>query len=578
MLKTFKKKTEDKKIKDVNVIDNIVKEEEVPKRKINPKKSIYTIILSNVNNNGILNVPRIEEELWKLKNNPSEPRIMAGFIDNLRIEPKEVNHITGMLVLDKLSKVKYQEISEFEEEFKRLNVNAKEFLNFFHKNIGTLKPDMKELHDFMVKVFTQTKEMEVFKTAFEIVGMFSDESTEQMIFTIGQYPELTRYMGLILLNRGKHSKIAELAARTEGWGKVSILELLIFNNLIKGNINEQIEIIRAVYSGNFVLNIETDPLIAYNFDIKEILEKSVNDKELFLNLVYIINTSVEGGSYRSLVSTPEGIEKIEEFIQTLRKVSFEKEKLTGFIILYRMLKYIPKEVLESSFKEENYDELKAETDKYLKKNYTAENMEEILKTENEFFLLDYALDNKNKFMIDLLRKKYLSNMYNYNFLNLIFEIGSDDDKNEIFTAFKNDFKIENRKKIEYSVVSKQEWTLEEEFRHDVAFSVIIANLNKINNDEIYNYIEYSIYDFNPQIRHTALIALLTVENFKITPEMAEQVKKLLTETPPVRKTAAEVMKKYEIKFSATECKKVVESLGEKLLDGEKEALEKLVKK
>ena len=231
MLKTFKKKTEDKKIKDVN-IDSTIKEEEVPKRKIKPKKSIYTVILNNVNNNGILNVPRIEEELWKLKNNPAEPRIMAGFIDNLRMEPKEVNHITGMLVLDKLAKVKYQEMEEFEEEFKRLGVNAKEFLNFFHKNMSILKPDMKLLHDFMVKVFTQTKEMEVFKTAFEIVGMFTDESTEQMIFTIGQYPELTRYMGLILLNRGNFGKIAELAARTEGWGKVSILELLIFNNLI----------------------------------------------------------------------------------------------------------------------------------------------------------------------------------------------------------------------------------------------------------------------------------------------------------------------------------------------------------
>ena len=34
----------------------------------------------------------------------------------------------------------------------------------------------------------------------------------------------------------------------------------------------------------------------------------------------------------------------------------------------------------------------------------------------------------------------------------------------------------------------------------------------------------------------------------------------------------------EIKFSATECKKVVGNLGEKLLDGEKEALEKLVRK
>ena len=577
MLKTFKKKTEDKKIKDVN-IDSTIKEEEVPKRKIKPKKSIYTIILNNVNNNGILNVPRIEEELWKLKNNPAEPRIMAGFIDNLRMEPKEVNHITGMLVLDKLAKVKYQEMEEFEEEFKRLGVNAKEFLNFFHKNMSTLKPDMKLLHDFMVKVFTQTKEMEVFKTAFEIVGMFTDESTEQMIFTIGQYPELTRYMGLILLNRGNFGKIAELAARTEGWGKVSILELLIFNNLIKGNIDEQIGIIRAVYSGNFVLNIETDPLIAYNFDIKEILEKSINNKELFLNLVYIMNTSIEGGSYRSLVGTPDGIEKIEKFIQTLRKVSFEKEKLVGFIILYRMLKYIPKEVLESSFKEKKYSELKTETDEYLKKNYTAKNMEEILETENEFFLLDYAIDNKKKFMIDLLRKKYLSNIYNYNFLNLIFEIGSDEDKNEIFTAFKNDFKLEKRKQMEYSVVTKPEWTLEEEFRHDVAYSIIIANLNKIDNDEINNYIEYCVCDFNPQIRHTALIAMLTAEGFKMTPEISEQVKKLLAETPPVRKTAEEVMKKYEIKFSATECKKVVESLGEKLLDGEKEALEKLVRK
>ena len=99
-----------------------------------------------------------------------------------------------------------------------------------------------------------------------------------------------------------------------------------------------------------------------------------------------------------------------------------------------------------------------------------------------------------------------------------------------------------------------------------------------NDDEIYNYIEYSINDFNPQIRHTALIALLSAEDFKMNEKISEQVKKLMTETPPVRKTAAEVIKKYEIKFSQKEYEKVLENLGERALEGEKEALEKLVKK
>ena len=196
------------------------------------------------------------------------------------------------------------------------------------------------------------------------------------------------------------------------------------NKIVTVSFNEKIEeetIKKSLEKNKFY--IDENQIITYPIEEKILyaIEKSINNKELFLNLVYIMNTSVEGGSYRSLVGTPDGIEKIEKFIQTLRKVSFEKEKLVGFIILYRMLKYIPKEVLESSFKEKKYSELKTETDEYLKKNYTAKNMEEILETENEFFLLDYAIDNKKKFMIDLLRKKYLSNIYNYNFLNLIFE-------------------------------------------------------------------------------------------------------------------------------------------------------------
>ena len=579
MIKKKKKKREKEKIEKKSSGNNestVNKEDVGFKRRKKEKKSIYGIILNNVNNNGILNVPKIENELWELKNDPSEPRVMAGFIDNLRVEQKEVNQIPGMLVLEKLARGKYIEIEEFEEEFKRLNVNAKEFLNFFHKNVGTVKPDMKVIHDFMVKVFTQTKEMELFKTAYEIVGMFSDEGTKQIIFTIGQYPELTRYLGLILLNSGDFSRIPVLAARTEGWGKVSILELLIFNGFIKGNVDEQVKVIKAIYSGSFVINVETDPLIAYNFDLKEIFDKSLEDKDLFLNLVHIINTTVEGGVYRSLVNSPEGIEKIEKFIQTLKKVDFEKEKLIGFIILYRMLKYVPAELLENSFKEVKYTEVKAKTEKYLEKNYTKENMEDIFKTENEFFLLDYAIDNKLEFMLDLMRKKYIGNIYNYNFLNLIFEIGSDEDKNEIFKAFTEDFKIEDRKKEEYSVETKPEWSLNEEFKNDVPHSIIIANLHKIKDDEINKYIEYGIFDFNPQIRHTALITLLSLDNYKINAKMLKQVKKLLGETPHIRRTALEVMKKHGKKLTKDEYEEVINNLGEKILEGEKEALENLV--
>ena len=134
MLKSFKKKTEEEKIEKKSRGNNestVNKEDVGFKRRKKEKKSIYGIILNNVNNNGILNVPKIENELWELKNDPSEPRVMAGFIDNLRVEQKEVNQIPGMLVLEKLARGKYIEIEEFEEEFKRLNVNAKEFLNFF---------------------------------------------------------------------------------------------------------------------------------------------------------------------------------------------------------------------------------------------------------------------------------------------------------------------------------------------------------------------------------------------------------------------------------------------------------------
>ena len=92
--------------------------------------------------------------------------------------------------------------------------------------------------------------------------------------------------------------------------------------------------------------METDPIIAHNFDIVEILDKSTEDSELFLNITNIMNISIEGGVYTSILNTPEGREKFIKYIKTLEAVEFEHERLIGYIILYRTFKYVPAELME----------------------------------------------------------------------------------------------------------------------------------------------------------------------------------------------------------------------------------------
>ena len=77
-------------------------------------------------------------------------------------------------------------------------------------------------------------------------------------------------------------------------------------------------------------------------------------------------------------------------------------------------------ILEKDFE---YKKLKKEIKNYLDENYKEEIMSEILQSENEFFLLDYAIDHKKTFVLDIVKKKYEDNIYNYNYLNLVFEIG-----------------------------------------------------------------------------------------------------------------------------------------------------------
>ena len=573
MLNAFKKKEGNKK-------ETVSEKSEVktPTPKTERKKekpSIYKIILGNVKENGTLNVQRIEEELWKLENKPEEMIFMAGYKDNLKTEPKEINEITGMLMIDKLGKGKYKGVEEFEADFLKLDTGAKEFLNFFHSNAVKAKPDLKMVHDFMAEALTNTVNMEVFKIAFEIVGNFSDSSTEDVIFTIGQYPEITRYMTMLLVNRENPDKITELLSKTEGWGKVSVLELLSYNGLLKGKIDYQIELIEAVYSGTFVLSMETDPIIAHNFDIVEILDKSIEDSELFLNLTNLMNISIEGGVYTSLLNTPEGREKFLKYINVLEQVEFEHERLIGYIILYRTFKYVPAELMEQIL-DKNYDykKLKKEIKSYLDENYKEEIVSEIIQSENEFFLLDYAIDHKKTFVLDLLKKKYSGNVYNYNYLNLVFEIGTEKAKNEVMKKFREGFDIEERQKEKFSMESNPEWAVHEKYKFDAIYSMIIANFHKFDDEELYNYMEYSLYDFDPQIRHAALIALLSAEDYEMSKETSKQVKRLLAETPHVRAAASEVMKAYGIKLTKSEFGEIAEKLGDKIKDDEKEYITK----
>ena len=572
MLNAFKKKEGNKKetIAEKSEVKTTVRKKDKP--------SIYKIILENVKENGTLNVQRIEEELWKLDSKSDEMVFMAGYKDNVKQEPKEINEITGMLIIEKLGKGNYKEPEEFEADFQKLDTGAKEFLNFFHSNAVKAKPDLKTVHDFMAEVLMTTVNMEIFKIAFEIVGNFSDSSTEDVIFTIGQYPEVARYMAMLLVNRENFDKIRELLSKTEGWGKVSVLELLAYNGLLKGKIDYQIELIEAVYSGNFVLSMETDPIIAHNFDIVEILDKSTEDSELFLNITNIMNISIEGGVYTSILNTPEGREKFIKYIKTLEAVEFEHERLIGYIILYRTFKYVPAELMEQIVEKDfDYKKLKKEMKNYLDENYKEEIMSEILQSENEFFLLDYAIDHKKSFVLDIVKKKYADNIYNYNYLNLVFEIGTKKAKKEVLKKFKDDFSIEERQKEKFSMESKPEWAGHEKYKFDVVYSMIIANFHKFEDKEIYNYMEYCLYDFNPQIRHAALIALLAAENYEMNKEISKQVKRLLAETPHVRAAASEVMKAYGIKLTKGEFSEITEKLGDRIKDDEKEQMKELVR-
>ena len=84
---------------------------------------------------------------------------MAGYKDNVKQEPKEINEITGMIIIEKLGKRNYKEPEEFEADFQKLDTGAKEFLNFFHSNAVIAKPDLKTVHDFMAEVLMTTVNM-----------------------------------------------------------------------------------------------------------------------------------------------------------------------------------------------------------------------------------------------------------------------------------------------------------------------------------------------------------------------------------------------------------------------------------
>lgn len=568
MLNAFKKKDNIKQ-SNVDMNEETDGDKNIKYRKKAEETSIYKIILDNVDSDGTLKVQRIEEELWKTENNPNTPIYMAGYKDNLKIEPKEISEVTGMLMLEKLGKGMYKKISTFESEFLKLDITAKEFLNFFHTNISKIKPDLKAVHDFMVKVFTNTLNMEVFKVAFEIVGMFSDESGEKTIFIIGQYPELTRYMTMILFNKGEMDKIPELLSRTEGWGKVAILELLAYNDLIKDKLDYQIEVIKATYSGKFVLSTETDPIIAHNLNISKILDRSLDDEKLFLELTNIINISIEGGVYTSLLNTPDGREKFLKYIHTLKEIDYPQEKLVGYIILYRTFKYVPDELMEQILgKEFDYSELKNEIKAYLDKNFKKEAVSEIFQSENEFFLLDYAIDNRKTFVLDIVKRKYSGDIYNYNYLNLVFEIGTKKAKEEVLERFHKDFDIQSRQNEKFSMESNPEWANDERYKYDSILGMILANFHRLTDKAEYIDIEYGLFDFNPQIRHAALIALLSIENYEMNMEIARQVKRLLIETPHVRGAAAEVMKVYGLNLSQNEYNEILGKLGEKIQSDE----------
>ena len=107
--------------------------------------------------------------------------------------------------------------------------------------------------------------------------------------------------------------------------------------------------------------------------------------------------------------------------------------------------------------------------------------------------------------------------------------------------------------------------------------MIIANFHKFEDEEIYNYMEYCLYDFNPQIRHAALIALLAAENYEMNKEISKQVKRLLAETPHVRAAASEVMKAYGIKLTKGEFGEITEKLGGRIKDDEKERMNESVR-
>lgn len=506
------------------------------------KKSIYDI-LKNCTYDGILDYSSADEIL-----NPKDGeniKISAGFLDQFGIDEKmrftQVQRILELL--NQISNNKLKKASVVEK--KLLEINFKN-LNIIDELISKL--DNRTYSDKTYEIFKEilftTGNSEIFKFAIDMTGLHNKcvELIEDYLI-IGQAEEYTRYISYVLCG-WRDNKVAKegvfyLLKINSDWGAINIAKMLVLQEDIMQDISNQREILIGALKNNCI-RMEIAYYLGSTLNIERLFENAQEDKELMKYLIELFyslffETQPNGG----LLNLEKDIEYLNLYIDNMEKTEFKTLKLLGLKNIKEFLEdeknkaFIKKETIESV-----YNNLKVRVEELWTLTYSIELLRKaIYEKEDIWTWIQYTKANNIVEVIPDFEKVYLeSDELKETLETLLIKFGSNEIKEKIYSEFKALYNVGERKKHNYSqnnIIGKQ-------YKEERKIISKIAVLGEVNNNEVLNFIEMLLEDYNPQVRAKAIEVLEIVEEEKIKEKtyLVEKIIKRLVDKPEYISKAA----------------------------------------
>src|SRR2546425_4471852 len=195
--------------------------------------------------------------------------------------------------------------------------------------------NLPRFYDQMRALFLNSGHREVVKFALAMMASFRKEQDLELFRTAACHPEFTQY-AIDAISRVSHDPVSELIALTrksEGWGKVNLIERLM------GNDRKEVRDFLVGQGLDDIPNLEgyvALPL-AMRYELHEILDASQVDPGLLRGAAQILRTlayeAVDGGPDGNILDYPEGGLAVERFLSHFEPVaSFAGDFLTVWAI------------------------------------------------------------------------------------------------------------------------------------------------------------------------------------------------------------------------------------------------------